>query len=110
MKYVVNRKENLMRIIRIPTDRIGVLIGKNGETKRTLQCISGVSINIDTKEGDIIINDDTESEDPIMVLKIIDVIKAIGRGFNPKKAIRLFDDDEYLEVVDFKEFVSNHPN
>ena len=45
-----------------------------------------------------------------MALKIMDVIKAIGRGFAPDKATRLFEDDEYLEVVDIKEFVGGRDN
>lgn len=93
-----------MRSIRVPGDRIGTLIGKNGETKKLLQKKSGVKIDIDTEEGEVIIHDDVELEDPIMALKILDVIKAVGRGFNPEKAMRLFEDDEYLEIIDLKEF------
>ena len=93
-----------MRSIRVPGDRIGTLIGKNGETKKMLQKRSGVKIDIDTEEGEVIIHDDVQLEDPVMALKILDVIKAVGRGFNPEKAMRLFEDDEYLEIVDLKEF------
>lgn len=93
-----------MRSIRVPGDRIGTLIGKNGETKKLLQRMSGVKIDIDTEEGEVIIHDDVELDDPIIALKILDVIKAVGRGFNPEKAMRLFDDDEYLEIIDLKEF------
>ena len=96
-----------MRSIRIPADRVGTLIGKNGETKKVLQNISGIKLDIDTEEGEVIVHDDVELEDPIMALKILDVIKAVGRGFNPEKAMRLFDDDEYLEVVDLKDFVGD---
>lgn len=93
-----------MRSIRVPGDRIGTLIGKGGETKKLLQKMSGVKIDIDTEEGEVIVHDDVELEDPVMALKILDVIKAVGRGFNPEKAIRLFEDDEYLEIIDLKEF------
>ncbi len=99
-----------MRSIRIPADRVGTLIGKGGETKKTLQEISGIKLDIDTEEGEVLIHDDVELEDPVMALKIQDVIKAVGRGFNPEKAMRLFDDDEYLEVVDLKEFVGERSN
>ena len=99
-----------MRSIRIPADRVGTLIGKGGETKKTLQSISGIKLDIDTEEGEVVIHDDVELEDPVMALKIQDVIKAVGRGFNPDKAMRLFDDDEYLEVVDLKEFVGDRSN
>ncbi|MBO4568980.1 MAG: RNA-processing protein [Candidatus Methanomethylophilaceae archaeon] len=96
-----------MRSVRIPADRVGTLIGKKGETKKALQEISGVKIDINTEDGEVTIHDDVELEDPVMALKIIDVVKAVGRGFNPDKAIRLFGDDEYLEVVDIKEFVGD---
>ena len=98
-----------MRSIGIPQDRVGTIIGTKGETKKMLQRISGIKIEVDT-EGEVLIYDDAETADPLMALKIIDVIKAIGRGFAPDRATRLFDDDEYLEVVDLKEFVGGRNN
>ena len=98
-----------MRSIRIPQDRVGTIIGTKGETKKMLQRISGIRIEVDS-EGEVMIYDDAETADPLMALKIIDVIKAIGRGFAPDRATRLFDDDEYLEVVDLKEFVGGRNN
>ena len=99
-----------MRSIRIPQDRIGALIGPKGSTKRMIQKISGISIEIDNEEGEVLIHDEKETADPPMALKIIDVIKAIGRGFSPDKAQRLFQDDEYLDIVDLKEFVGSRKN
>jgi ribosomal RNA assembly protein len=98
-----------MRSIRIPQDRVGTLIGAKGETKKMLQKISGIKLDIDT-EGEVIIHDEAEGADPLMALKILDVVKAVGRGFSPEKACRLFDDDEYLEIVDLKEFVGDKSN
>ena len=92
-----------MRSIRIPADRVGTLIGKKGEIKKTLQDISGIKIDINTEEGEIVLHDDVELEDPLKALQLMDVVKAVGRGFNPDKAMRLFEDDEYLE--DLKEFI-----
>ncbi len=99
-----------MRSIRVPQDRVGAIIGPKGETKRRIQKISGIKIDIDTEEGEVLIHDEAELADPLMALKIMDVIKAIGRGFSPEKAYRLFEDDEYLEVVDLKEFVGGRNN
>ena len=98
-----------MRAVRIPQDRVGTLIGTKGETKRMLQKISGIRIDVDTEEGNVIINDD-KTEDPLMALKLTDVIRAIGRGVNPEKAVRLFQDDEFFEVVDIKEFSGGRSN
>ncbi|MDY0293278.1 MAG: KH domain-containing protein [Candidatus Methanomethylophilaceae archaeon] len=98
-----------MRSIRIPQDRVGTLIGVKGETKKMLQKISGIKLDIDT-EGEVVMHDEANGTDPLMALKIMDVVKAVGRGFSPDKACRLFEDDEYLEVVDLKEFVGDRSN
>ena len=98
-----------MRCVRIPQDRVGTLIGTKGETKRMLQKRAGITIEIDTEEGNVMIHDD-KAKDPLMALKLADVIKAIGRGVNPDKATRLFQDDEFLEVVDIKEFAGGRSN
>ena len=99
-----------MRSIRVPQDRLGAIIGPKGTTKRMIQKISGIKIDIDTEEGEILIHDEAELADPLMALKIMDVIRAIGRGFSPEKAFRLFEDDEYFEVIDLKEFVGGRNN
>ena len=99
-----------MKSIRVPQDRVGAIIGPKGSTKRQIQKISGIKIDIDTEEGEVMIHDEAELADPLMALKIMDVIKAIGRGFSPERAFRLFDDDEYLEIVDLKEFVGGRNN
>ena len=97
-----------MRSVRIAADRVGTLIGNKGETKRMLMRIAGVTMEIDTEEGDVILHDD-KAKDPLKALQLLDVIKAIGRGFSPERAMRLFSDDEYLEVIDLKEF-GGRPN
>ena len=64
-----------MRSIRIPQDRVGTIIGTKGETKKMIQNISGINIDVDT-EGEVIIHDEVETADPLMALKIIDVINS----------------------------------
>lgn len=98
-----------MRSIRIPADRVGMLIGKNGESKNLIEKISGIKLRIDT-EGEVLFNEEAKGTDPLMALKIMDVIKAVGRGFNPEKAMRLFEDDEYFENIDLKEVVGDRSN
>ena len=52
--------------------------------------------------------DDAEGVEPINALKIMDVVKAIGRGFNPDKAMKILDDDDmYLETIDIKDAVGD---
>jgi ribosomal RNA assembly protein len=98
-----------MRSIRIPADRVGTLIGKKGETKQMIENMSGYRLSINV-EGEVSFDDETKGSDPLMGLKLMDVIKAVGRGFNPDKAVRLFEDDEYIEIIDLKDVVGDRTN
>ena len=94
-----------MRYIRIPKERIGVLIGKDGETKKIIERISQVHLEIDSEEGDVAFNEQ-EAKDPLISLKIEDVVRAIGRGFSPEHAFRLFGDETELFIFDIYDYVS----
>lgn len=91
-----------MRLVRIPKDRVGALIGTDGETKEMIERRAGVRMRIDT-EGEVDIDDNPQ--DPLAALKVMDLVKAIGRGFSPHRAMRLLDDDEYLEVIELGDFI-----
>ena len=45
-----------------------------------------------------------------MIMKVPDVIKAIGRGMNPKKAMALLNDDMLFELIELKSFVGKKAN
>lgn len=96
-----------MLSVRIPQDRIGVLIGTHGKTKADIEKISGIKLEINSETGEVFIDDSTPT-DPEMPLKVREVIRAIGRGFSPVKAYRLFDSGVYLEVIDLKDFVGKN--
>jgi ribosomal RNA assembly protein len=85
---------------RIPEDRIGVLIGPGGSTKRELEQATHAAIEIDPDDGEIRIA--TPDEDVDGILKARDIVVAIGRGFSPIRAFRLLKDDTYLGVIDIK--------
>ncbi|PNX52519.1 MAG: RNA-processing protein [Thermoplasmata archaeon M9B2D] len=93
-----------MRYIRIPRERVGVLIGKEGETKKTIERISRVHLEIDSEEGAVTFNEQ-EAKDPLVPLKVEDVIHAIGRGFSPEHAFRLFGEETELFVFDIYDYV-----
>lgn len=90
--------------VRIPKDRVGVLIGKGGETKDSLERKTGVKLTIDSEEGDVDI-DHSNAPDPAMALAVQDVVVAIGRGFSAAKALKLLDVDTFLEVLDIRDYV-----
>jgi ribosomal RNA assembly protein len=86
--------------LKIPKDRVAVLIGKKGETKKELEEFSKASINIDSREGEVVL---TGSES-IMLYSLKEVIRAIARGFNPEVAKLLFRQDYSLEIIHLSEF------
>jgi len=91
--------------IRIPQDRVGVVIGPQGETRRILSERSGIAIEVDSNANEVAIHDQAAGVDPVMVLKVKDVIRALARGFSPEHAMRLFSDDCYFELLDFHDYV-----
>ncbi|MBC7081170.1 MAG: RNA-processing protein [Thermoplasmatales archaeon] len=94
-----------MKYVKIPIDRVGVLIGKNGETKSKIESY-GIKIEVDSKIGEVKI----ESEDKIREMEAENVVVAIGRGFSPEKAFLLFNEDYYLEIIDIRDWVGKKEN
>lgn len=92
-----------MLYARIPTERIGVLIGPDGATKERLQEATGTRIAVDSTTGEVTI-DESGAADPVLALRAKDIVQAMARGFSEERAFRLFDEDSYLEILDIKDF------
>lgn len=86
--------------IKIPMDRVAILIGKNGEDKVKIEKLTQTVIEIDSTEGIAHITNTPEAENPLAVWKARDIIKAIGRGFSPERALSLLDEEAYLDIID----------
>ncbi|MHA1277796.1 MAG: KH domain-containing protein [Candidatus Helarchaeota archaeon] len=96
--------------IKIAHQRIAILIGKNGETKKKIEELTQTSIEIDSKDGFVHIINIPSTENPLAVWKARDIIKAIGRGFSPERALQLLDEDAYLEIIDLATFFGRNSN
>lgn len=86
--------------LKIARDRVGVLIGKKGEVKRAIEKKGNVKLEIDSEEGDVIIT----ADDGLKLFEVKSIIMAIGRGFSPEAAFRLFDEGYSFESLDITEF------
>ena len=87
-----------MQHVKVPDDRIGVLIGAGGETMREIEQRAEVRLDIDSETGNVRVE---KVGDPVTGLKGPDIVKAIGRGFAPEEAMRLLDDELMLfEIID----------
>ena len=91
------------KLIRIPHERIGVLIGKSGKTKSTIEKLCLVTLEIDGDTGEVLIKSAGNIE-KTQLFKAIEIVTAIGRGFSPEKAMILLENDNTLHVIDLREF------
>ncbi len=96
-------------LCRVPKDRIAVLIGKGGQTRKMIEQACGGEISVNSHTGDVSIKW-SEDTDPIKRMKMPDVVTAIGRGLAPKRAIQLIEDDMFLRIYDIREWVGRQPN
>jgi len=88
--------------VRIPKERVGILIGPEGKTKQYIENKLGAKLDVDT-EGSITITLTEKASDPSILLKAKDVVTAIGRGFAPEIAFRLIrNEDDIYDMVDLR--------
>jgi len=91
--------------LRVPKERIAVIIGSDGETKKYLEGELGITIQVDSKEGDVAVL----GEDAIQLYTAKEIVRAIARGFNPQTALLLLKQDYAFELIDLSDY-SKHAN
>ncbi|MBU1204960.1 MAG: KH domain-containing protein [Nanoarchaeota archaeon] len=88
---------------KIPKERIAVLIGTDGITKKQIESATNIKLKIDSKEGDVFL----EGEDALGLYSAREVVKAIGRGFNPDIALLLLKQDYMLEMINMADYIKS---
>ncbi len=101
---------DLVLKVKIPDERIGVLIGSLGLAKKKVESMCHVRLIVNSELGNIDIIGNRNLDDPTFILKAQNIIMAIGRGFSPEKAFKLLDDEVYLHIVDLREFIGKSRN
>ena len=96
--------------VKIPMERVGVLIGPGGRVKRRLEERFDVNIHIDSDSGSVEISPASPSTDPANVYTVMNIVKAIGRGFSPEKAMKLGEEDYGLIIIDLTDHVGRSKN
>ncbi len=84
--------------IRVPLERIAVLVGPKGSTKELIEEKSTATLNIDSDSGKVEIQD---PKDALKGMRAREVVHAIAGGFSPEKALKLFDNEDLMfETID----------
>ena len=91
--------------IKIRKDRVGALIGKEGRTKCFIEKKAKVKLKI-SEDGGV----ELRSEDGLALWRAKEVVKAVGRGFNPTVAMRLTSIDYSLLIIDLDKLFNGKDN
>lgn len=96
----------MMQEVKIAGNRIGALIGKGGSTKKELETKTQTTITVDSKEGAVKV--EGADENTVQLLRAVEVINAINRGFSPERAFEMLDDEDLLlDVIDLSGLADN---
>ena len=94
--------------VRVPLERVGVVIGKGGSTRKSFEEELGVVLSVDSKSGSVVVKCDSIGKgDPMRAVR---VVEAIGRGFSPQRAHRLLGEEVAFEVIDLRDFAGKSVN
>ncbi len=95
--------EQMPAEVKIPEERVAVLIGKKGSTKKLIERIGECNLLIDSETGIVEVQG---RGDPLKSVITNSVIQAIGRGFNPEKALLLYQENFQLAVISLRDFAN----
>jgi ribosomal RNA assembly protein len=91
--------------VKIPEDRVGVLIGKEGSVKKQIEKVFNAKLKIDS-EGLVLMM----GKDSLDLYVCEKVIKAIGRGFNPEIALLLKDEEYDFDLININDYSKGSSN
>ena len=103
---------SFQQIVKVPRDRIGVIIGKNGKVKGEIQDKCNVVIEIDSETGDATISSQpTKVFTEMEPFKAVEVVTAISKGFSPRRAYRLIEGEEdTFQLIDLRDYAGKSSN
>lgn len=91
--------------VKIPLNRIGVLVGSDGKVKREIEKRFKITVNINSKAGDVELTRATDKADPSGLFRVRDIVLAIGRGFSSENAFKLFDEEMSFGILDLRDYL-----
>lgn len=86
-------------VVKIPEERVAVLIGVKGRTRRSIERKLGIKLDV-SSEGDVSLS----GEDGYNLMIGQNIVKAIGRGFNPDAAMLLLKEDYVMDIIDITDY------
>jgi ribosomal RNA assembly protein len=90
-----------MKYLKIPEERIPVLIGERGSVKKDIEARTKTALSIEDTSVSI---DSRDEGNGLNEMVAENIVLAIGRGFNPGIAFALTKEDYTLEIIHLREY------
>ena len=89
--------------VRIPKERVGVLVGPDGKVKQRIEEKFMVTLEVESESGGVTVVLSEKASDPSSLFRAKDTVTAIGRGFSPEHAFRLLrNEDDIFDFIDLR--------
>jgi ribosomal RNA assembly protein len=102
-----NGSEISQQIVRVPGERIGVLIGRKGVVVERIKQECRVTVEIGSETGNVTVGYDSSSLLEGNPFKALEIISAIARGFSPERAFKLLHEDVIFQLLDMRDYIGN---
>lgn len=96
--------------VKVPLDRVGVLVGKEGVVKAEIEKKCQVDLDIDGESGDVRISYGEAGLTEGDPFKAQELVLAISRGFSPQRAFRLLEPEMSLRTMDLRQYAGKSEN
>lgn len=78
------------------------MLKRKKEWIEEIERLTGVKIEMPTSQEIVI-----SGEDPIKVLRVKEILRALGRGFDFQSALSLLDENQYLEIINLRDYTKS---
>jgi ribosomal RNA assembly protein len=107
LRASTNESEVSQQFIKVPGERIGVLIGRKGAVIEKIKQECRVNVDVESESGNVIVGYDSSSLIEGNPFKALEIISAIARGFSPERAFKLLHEDVVFQLLDIRDYVGN---
>jgi ribosomal RNA assembly protein len=107
LRASTNESKVSQQFIKVPGERIGVLIGRKGAVIEKIKQECRVNVDVESESGNVIVGYDSSSLIEGNPFKALEIISAIARGFSPERAFKLLHEDVVFQLLDIRDYVGN---
>lgn len=90
------------RGIKVPAERLPILIGRKGAIKSKIEREFGVKVSVDSRTCDVLVTTDDPQADLYLATQFIE---AIGKGFSPQRSAKLKEEGYALGTLELRKYV-----